>query len=158
MPSGAPRPVYSATSGLTLSLPGAERAAVRVQCITLKNKVMEFLNRIELRGVVGRADVNLVNGSHVCNFSVVTEYGSRDKEGNPVTDIVWFNVSAWEGREQIADVFQIQKGMWVEVTGRVRIRRYLTQENEERSVMDVMARKVKILPREEDQMQPQRDY
>ena len=121
-------------------------------------KAMEFLNKIELRGVVGRADVNVVNGSHVCNFSVVTEYSTRDKEGNPVMDIVWFNVAAWEGREQIGDVFQIQKGMWIEVTGRVRIRRYMTQENEERTVMDVVARKIKVLQREDDQMQPQRDY
>ena len=119
---------------------------------------MEFLNKIMLRGVVGRADVNSVNGSHVCNFSVVTEYSTRDKEGNPVTDVAWFNVAAWEGRELIGDVYEIQKGMWIEVTGRVRMRRSVTQENEERTVMDVIARKVKILPREEDQMQPQRDY
>lgn len=119
---------------------------------------MEFLNKIQLRGVVGRADVNAVNGSHVCNFSVVTEYSSRDREGNPLMDIVWFNVAAWEGRDLIGDVYEIQKGMWVEVTGRVRMRRYVTQENEERTVMDVVARKVKVLQREEDQMQPQRDY
>lgn len=119
---------------------------------------MEFLNKIELRGVVGRADVNVVNGSHVCNFSVVTEYSTRDKDGNPVIDILWFNVAAWEGRGLIGDVFQIQKGMWIEVTGRVRIRRYMTQENEERTVMDVVARKIKVLQREDDQMQPQRDY
>ena len=127
-------------------------------CNIKKQSQMEFLNKIELRGVVGRADVNVVNGSHVCNFSVVTEYSTRDKEGNPVMDIVWFNVAAWEGREQIGDVFQIQKGMWIEVTGRVRIRRYMTQENEERTVMDVVARKIKVLQREDDQMQPQRDY
>ena len=119
---------------------------------------MEFLNKIELRGVVGRADVNLVNGTHVCNFSVVTEYSTRDKEGNPDVDVTWFNVSAWEGRDQIGNVYEIQKGLWVEVTGRLRMRRYVTQENEERSVMDVIARRVKVLQREQEQMQPQRDY
>ncbi|MBQ9410914.1 MAG: single-stranded DNA-binding protein [Bacteroidales bacterium] len=119
---------------------------------------MEFLNKIQLRGVIGRADVNAVNGTHVCNFSVVTEYSTRDKEGNPVVDVMWFNVAAWEGRDQIRDVYEIRKGMWVEVTGRVRMRRYVTQENEERSVMDVIARKIKILEKEEEQMQPQRDY
>lgn len=138
--------------------PGLRSAPARGLCVILKYSQMEFLNKIELRGVVGRADVNVVNGSHVCNFSVVTEYSTRDKEGNPIMDIVWFNVAAWEGREQIGDVFQIQKGMWIEVTGRVRIRRYMTQENEERTVMDVVARKIKVLQREDDQMQPQRDY
>ena len=41
---------------------------------------MEFLNRIELRGVVGRADINSNNGHHVCNFSVVTENTAVDRE------------------------------------------------------------------------------
>jgi single-strand DNA-binding protein len=118
---------------------------------------MEFLNRIELRGVVGRAEVNTFNDSRVCNFSVVTEYSTRDRDGNPDIDVAWFNVSAWQS-SSMPDFYEIQKGMWVEVTGRIRIRRYTTQDNEERSVMDVLARTVKIVPREEDRLQPQRDW
>jgi len=119
---------------------------------------MEFLNKIELRGVVGRADINAINGSHVCNFSVVTEFSTRDREGNSAIDITWFNVSAWEGKDVIQDMYEIQKGVWVEVYGRIRLRRYTTQENEERTTLDVIARKVKVLPREDVSMQPQRDY
>ena len=113
---------------------------------------MEFLNRIELRGVVGRADVNTVGGSRVCNFSVVTEYSGMELE------TTWFNVSAWGSREVMPDLSTIQKGCWVHVTGRLRLRRYTTQDNEERTSLDVMARTVKVLPREEDPLQPQRDY
>lgn len=119
---------------------------------------MEFLNRIELCGVVGRADVNAFNGSHVCNFSVVTEYITRDKEGNSAIDVTWFNVAAWEGRDVIDNVYSLQKGMWVRVIGRIRVRRYTTGENEERTALDVIARKVEILEREDISMQPQRDY
>ena len=120
---------------------------------------MEFLNKIELRGVVGRADVNVVNGSHVCNFSVVTEYSTRDKEGNPVVDILWFNVSAWAGRDTIADLYTIQKGAWVRVVGRLRVRKYTTQTGEERSAMDVIAGRVELLKKDDEAstMQPQRD-
>lgn len=119
---------------------------------------MEFLNRITLRGVVGRAEVNAFNGSRVCNFSVVTEYSSKDREGNPLLDYTWFNVTAWEGRDIQIDPFQIQKGVWVEVTGRLRERRYTTQDNEERKSWDLLARSVKVIPREDTHMQPQRDY
>jgi single-strand DNA-binding protein len=119
---------------------------------------MEFLNRIELRGVVGRADVNLYNASQVCNFSVVTENTAVDKEGNSVLESTWFNVTAWGGRPGIPDLYSIQRGGWVRVIGRVRIRRYTNQENEERVSMDILARKVEILPREDDPMAPQRDY
>ncbi len=119
---------------------------------------MEFLNRIELRGVVGRAEVNAYNGCRVGNFSVVTEYSTRDREGNPGTETTWFNVSAWEGRD-LPDFNLIQKGVWIRVVGRIRVRKYITQENEERSVTEVVARKVEMVPREDTETtQPQRDW
>ena len=76
---------------------------------------------------------------------------------NATIESTWFNVSAWEG-PNIKDLHLLQKGLWVEVTGRVRIRKYTTQDNEERSSMDILARSVNILPREDVTMQPQRDY
>jgi len=118
---------------------------------------MEFLNRIELKGVVGRSDIHAFNGTRVCNFSVVTEYSTRDKDGNPDIDIAWFNVSAWES-PAMPDFYEIQKGAWVKVIGRIRIRKYTTQDNEERQVMDVLARTVEMIPREEERLQPQRDW
>lgn len=120
---------------------------------------MEFMNRIQLRGVVGRADVNsFPNDSRVCNFSVVTEYGGVDKEGNSVSEPTWFNVSIWSRDGAQLNLYDIQKGLWVEVTGRLRLRRYITQSGEERVSPDVIARTVKILPREEERMHAQRDY
>lgn len=121
---------------------------------------MEFLNRIELRGVVGRADCNAFNNHHVCNFSVVTEASIKDREGNSVSEPTWFNVTAWDGVQGLDDVTRIQKGMWVNVIGRLRHRKYTTQDNEDRYSLDILARLVKILPKEDlmEQMQPQRDY
>lgn len=121
---------------------------------------MEFLNRIELKGVVGRADINAFNGNHVCNFSVVTEASAVDREGNSTVEPTWFNVSAWSGVKGIQDLSQIQKGNWVRVVGRLRIRRYVTQDNVERTSVEIPARLVELIPREEEreQMQPQRDY
>jgi single-strand DNA-binding protein len=118
---------------------------------------MEFLNRIEIRGVVGRAEINTFNGTQVCNFSVVTEYSTRDRDGNPDVDITWFNVSAWQG-PSMPDFYEVQKGTWVEVSGRLRIRKYTTQDNEERQSMDILARTVKMVPRENERLQPQRDW
>ncbi len=119
---------------------------------------MEFLNRIELRGVVGRADINSYNGNQVCNFSVVTEASAVDREGNSSIEPTWFNVSAWSGVQGVQDLNQIKKGMWVRVIGRLRVRKWVTQDNEERSSNEIPARLVEILPKEDLQMQPQRDY
>lgn len=115
------------------------------------------MNEIRLRGVVGRAEINSYNERQVCNFSVVTEYSTVDREGNSAIDTTWFNVSAWSGREGIPDLYSIQKGSWVELSGRVRIRRYTTQENEERTVSEVVAYSVRIIQRENERMQPQRN-
>lgn len=122
-----------------------------------KCKAMEFLNRIEIRGVVGRSEINTFNDFQVCNFSVVTEYSTRDREGNPDIDVAWFNVSAWQG-PSMADFYEIQKGAWVKVVGRVRMKKYTTQDNEERQIMDVLARSVELIPRENERLQPQRDW
>ena len=127
---------------------------------SFKSKVMEFLNKIQIRGVVGRADISTFsNNSQVCNFSVVTDYSTVDRDGNPAIETTWFNVSAWNGKEGIAaDFYEIQKGVWVDVTGRIRMRKYTTQAGEERISAEVIARRVKLIPREDDQMQPQRDW
>lgn len=133
------------------------RAAQAGPSQTLNANTMEFLNRIELNGVVGRAEVNVYNGIQVCNFSVVTEYSTRDREGNPAVETTWFNVSTWEGRDN-PNFSLIQKGVWIHVMGRVRLRRYMTQDNEERSSLEVVARRVSLIPREDTQIQPQRDW
>ena len=127
---------------------------------TLKHPTMEFLNRIELKGVVGRADVNSFNGNHVCNFSVVTEASAVDREGNSTVESTWFNVSAWNGVKGIQDLSEIQKGSWIRVVGRLRLRKYVSQDGIERMSVEIPARIVERIPREEEreQMQPQRDY
>ena len=122
--------------------------------------VMEFLNKIELRGVVGRADFNSYNGNQVCNFSVVTEASAWDREGNSTIEATWFNVSVWNSVKGLNNLTDIQKGLWVKVEGRLRVRKYVSQDNIERYSLEVLARQVVIIPREEEheQMQPERDY
>ncbi|MBO4264436.1 MAG: single-stranded DNA-binding protein [Bacteroidales bacterium] len=119
---------------------------------------MEFQNRIELRGIIGRADVNTFNSNRVCNFSVVTECSAVDRDGNSAVETTWFNVSAWNGVDGLRDLSELQKGAWVRVVGRLRVRKYTNQENEERSSTDILARFVELLPKEDLRMQPQRDY
>ena len=120
---------------------------------------MEFLNRIELRGVVGRADFNSYKGNQVCNFSVVTEASAVDRNtGASISEPTWFNVTAWSGIQGLEDLTEIKKGSWVNVIGRLRLDKWTTPDNEERTSLEVQARMVKILPREELQMSPQRDY
>ena len=85
---------------------------------------MEFLNKIELRGIVGQSSLNRVGDSQVCRFSLVTEYSYKDRGNNPVVDVTWFNITAWEGKNMPG---------W-----------------------EILARRVTILPPDDDPVQPQR--
>jgi len=149
--------------GRTLTLQpdrsGTARTARPVHGTIPKIKIaMEFQNRIMLRGVVGRADVSTFGSNQVCNFSVITEYSSVDREGNSIIEPTWFNVSVWGGREGVPSLYDIIKGVWIEVTGRIRARKYTAQNGEERTTTEVIARTVKVLPREEDKMQAENYY
>ena len=52
---------------------------------------MEFLNKIELRGIVGQSSLNRVGETQVCRFSLVTEYSYKDRGNNPVVDVTCYS-------------------------------------------------------------------
>ena len=116
---------------------------------------MEFLNRIELRGIVGTTSLNRVGNSEVCRFSIVTEYSYKDRDNNPVVDTTWFNVTAWDG-QNMPDFRQIGKGSIVQVNGRVRTFKYTMADGAERSGWEILARRITILAPDDDPVQPQR--
>ena len=102
---------------------------------------MEFLNKIELRGIVGQSSLNRVGDSQVCRFSIV--------------DVTWFNITAWEGKN-MPELHLIGKGVIVQVAGRVRTFRFTMADGAERSGWEILARRVTILPSDDDPVQPQR--
>ena len=105
---------------------------------------MEHLNRIEIRGRVGTVRTNEVNGSKVANFSMITEYLYKTREGAAVSEDVWHNIVAWSGKE-IQNIDRIEKGAAVHVTGRLRTNRYTSSEGTEKVYYEVMANKVTVL-------------
>jgi len=111
---------------------------------------MEYINKIELRGRVGRSDVQVYGGNRLCRFSLVTEYGYRDRSREPVIDSTWFNVSYWDSKGTV-DFSQITQGAIVEVTGRVRTYRYTDSTGLEHSNWDIQAWKCRPLVNEDNE-------
>ena len=85
-----------------------------------------------------------MNGSKVANFSVATEHIYKSREAGAVSETMWHQVVAWEGRE-IPDLEGLSKGVPVNVTGRMRQNRYLSAEGIEKQVHEIIAGKVRIL-------------
>lgn len=109
---------------------------------------MEQLNRIELRGTVGGVRLQNYNELTVAHFTLVTNYAYKDKEGTPVIESTWHNVTAWEGKD-IPDLSSIDKGTKLYVIGRLRTQKYTGADGVDRVSTEVVARRIVVI--EEDQ-------
>lgn len=109
---------------------------------------MEYLNKIEIRGIVGQVSFAEVGDKKHANFYVCTHRFYKNKNGEAVFDTTWFNVSAWEGPKNGID--NLQKGDFVGVTGRLRIQKYATSEGTESSVPEVVATSVTLIQSAEE--------
>lgn len=104
---------------------------------------MEFLNRVELVGVVGSIRKQKVSDQTVANFSVVTEQYYKDKSGSAVVEATWFNIVAWQNNN-MPDLERIDRGSHVHIQGRIRVRRYTSESGEPRSTFEVVATNVQL--------------
>lgn len=102
---------------------------------------MEFLNKIEIRGIVGQVSFAEVGEKRHANFSVCTQYAYKNQSGEAVVETTWFNVSAWEGPKNGID--NLQKGAQVFVSGRIRTR-YYEGNGCERNLQEVEAQEVRV--------------
>lgn len=111
---------------------------------------MEFLNKVEIQGVVGRVEVSSYNGRSVCNFMVVTEAVFSDRNGNSVVESTWWNLTAWDGglSASSCNIFELRKGQWVHAIGQLRARKYVDGAGCERMAQDVIVRSLEILSQE----------
>ena len=109
---------------------------------------MEFLNRIELAGVVGTSSVKMVSDSRICRFSLATEYSYKGSDGGIIIDCTWFNICVFDKKGVKCDLNQIVRGSKVHVIGRFRCSRYTDAQGNDRSCYEVLASEVEIM--EED--------
>ena len=105
---------------------------------------MDFINKIELQGRVGTVRTNVVNDSKGVNFSLVTDFLYKTREGNPMSETTWFNVVAWEGKE-IWNLDKIEKGASVHISGRVRSTKFEGADGNEKHLYEVLANKLRLI-------------
>lgn len=105
---------------------------------------MEFLNKVEIRGVVGQVHITKVADTETAQFSVITEDISQSKDGCAVVNCTWFSVRAWKG-PGIVELEKLQKGSKVHVIGRFRCQRYVGNDGCEKTSYEVVAQELKIM-------------
>ena len=106
---------------------------------------MEFLNSIELRGIVGIARQHASSDKVSLTFSLLTEYAYKDDGCAQVIETTWFNVSVCIDKDEAASL-HLGKGAHVYVKGRLRLRHYLDAIGTPRALPEVVAHLVKLEP------------
>ena len=100
----------------------------------------QYINRVELQGIVGTSKVISIGDKKVVRFSLATNYAYKDKEGYPVIETTWHACSVWAERE--ADLTMYRKGTPLHIEGRIRNIRYTDASGCERTTLEVAATKV----------------
>ena len=104
---------------------------------------MEYINRIELQGIVGAVKEIPVGDTKVMRFSVCTEYAYRDKSGTSIIDCTWHSVVAYPPAGESWDWLTKPAKVWV--LGRLRTRRYVRPDGSEAYSNEIVAKNVKPL-------------
>jgi single-strand DNA-binding protein len=106
---------------------------------------MEQINRIDLLGTVGSVRLQYINDKQMAKFTVATNRAYKNREGAPVIDTQWHNVTAFEGKN-VQDLDKIEKGRAVRVRGRLQVQRYTGIDGIERMAVDVICNNLQLLP------------
>ena len=104
---------------------------------------MEFINKIEIQGYIGKVSSNEINGTRAYRLSVNTNKAVTSVSTSVVIETTWFSVIMWE--HMINDIPQFKKGDGVHIIGRVRQQRYTTQNGDEVVAWEILADEVKLV-------------
>lgn len=108
--------------------------------------MLEFLNKVHLRGIVGTSDVKDFQGKKYIRCSVVTEYAYKNQNNETIIETFWINVIAYEGKKISGeDILNIKKGTKIEVVGRLKSISYTNPEGNRRSVVEAIANEIHII-------------
>ena len=107
---------------------------------------MEYLNRIEVKGVVGSSRTTTLDNIQTVNFSLATEYCYTDKAGMGVVETTWFTVRGFKG-EGISQetIDNLNRGGNVLVIGRIRQQRYVDGNGSEQVRSEIIAQEIRII-------------
>lgn len=108
---------------------------------------LQCLNKIELQGRIGRISITKVgDGKLHASFSVATNYAYKDMGGNAVIETTWHNCTAFQSNKiSVETLNKLEKGMSVNLKGRLRNHRYTDTEGTERTTYDVFVNELTIL-------------
>ncbi len=95
-------------------------------------------NRVTLIGNLGRdpETKTLENGKKVTHFTLATNDGYKNADGQKVTETTWHNCVAWNGLADTVSRF-LKKGKEVAVEGRIVYRTYEDKKGVSKNITEI---------------------
>jgi len=103
-------------------------------------------NRVSLIGNLGQdPDTKTTEtGKKVTHFTLATEDGYKNSDGQRVNETTWHNIVAWNGLADIADRF-LKKGHQVAVEGRIVYRSYNDKNGVTKYITEIVLNDLALL-------------
>ena len=105
---------------------------------------MEFINKIELQGIVGNVTVNTIQANNLARFSLLVEETYKSTNGTPVIQATWFNCAVWQDKK-IKDFNKIKKGATIHLNGRVRNQAYTDVSGANRYIWEIVCQELEVV-------------
>lgn len=102
---------------------------------------MEYLNKIEVQGVVGNSSSGTIENTTYTQFSLCVQYIYQNGK-DLVCGTTWIQV------KYFGDI-KINKGDWVYAAGKLKISRYSSPEGQTHIIPEIMASIVKVVKKVE---------
>lgn len=107
----------------------------------------EFINIVEIQGVVGQANVQKVNDAIKITLSVATNYTHLRSDKTICIDTTWFLIVVWT-KENKDKLVIPQKDDWIHAKGRLRQCRAIDEDENVVQIYDVLATELSILEKQ----------
>ncbi len=109
-------------------------------------------NRVTLIGNLGQDPETKTteSGKKVTNFTLATDDGYKNSDGQKVSETTWHNIVAWNGLADIAGKY-LKKGRQVAVEGRIVYRTYEDKKGATKNITEIVLNDLILLRSGKDQ-------
>lgn len=94
----------------------------------------QFINKVEIQGVIGSVRENQIGEQFVYNISVCTNYSHVSKDGFGVIENTWHNITFWSDCKK-----SVEKGKWIHVKGYLKIQKWIASDGSDRTSVIIQA-------------------
>jgi single-strand DNA-binding protein len=103
-------------------------------------------NKVTLIGHLGQdpETKTLETGKKVTHFTLATDDGYKNADGQKVNETMWHNIIAWNGLADIAGKY-LKKGRQVAVEGRIVYRNYEDKKGAKKNVTEIVLSELLLL-------------